>query len=78
MKYALIIIAIALLAFKNSNKDLIYCVHHSPNKDTLYLLENDEAANILYNCWEQDTNWNGNNPTIVFLEKNKFFNIKKF
>jgi hypothetical protein len=76
MKRIIVVFAINFTLLFSNEKEIIYCAHYTPNKDTLYLLKNDTMSNILYSCWQRDTNWKGNNPTIVLLDSYMFFNVK--
>jgi hypothetical protein len=52
-----------------------YFVQATPGKDTLYLLEKDPTAFIIYRIWENDTV--EVKPVICFVDMKKMIEIKK-
>lgn len=63
----LIITLLLSLFIKATEREIIYCAHFTEQKDTLFLLENDSIADLLYEAWLKDTTWRGDNPTIKFI-----------
>ena len=53
-------------------------VQPSINKDTLYLLKNNEVARTVYNVWLSDTSWDGRNPILKWVDKRQMKVIKNY
>ena len=48
------------------------------DKDTLYLVNDNILSYLTYECWRLDSEWRGENPRIVFKEKEAFLNLLDF
>lgn len=60
----LLIIALLLPLYSNAQIDVEW-VYVTPNKDTLYLEQNNIDADQTFKIWKSDTAWKGWNPVIV-------------
>jgi hypothetical protein len=76
MKY-LIVIAILVMPILSKGQSMGTYAHIHPSKDTLYLLEDDTLSKITYNVWKSDSTWNGQTPTIVFVNSTKMKFLKR-
>jgi len=47
------------------------------NRDTLYLLKNNEPAKLAFAIWKNDPLWSGKNPVIIFVSTKKMVVIKE-
>lgn len=70
MKIVLVLITFFLLSFMI--KDIPRFAHRDVKNNILYLCEGDSLSYITYNIWKNDTTWDGTNPTIIFLTREKF------
>ena len=48
------------------------------NKDTLYLVNDNILSYLTYECWRLNSEWCGENPRIIFKEKEAFLNLLDF
>jgi hypothetical protein len=48
----------------------------TPDRDTLYLLENHSISKITYDLWKNDPKWNGCNPCIRFVSSGEMEKLK--
>jgi len=48
----------------------------TPDRDTLYLLENHSMSKITYDLWKNDPKWNGCNPCIRFVSSGEMEKLK--
>ena len=72
----IICLMITIFSFK---KDIYgEFVQPSINKDTLYLLKNNEVARTVYNVWLSDTSWDGRNPILKWVDKRQMKVIKNY
>jgi hypothetical protein len=78
-------IGIILSSFKgNPKKSVIETAEVSygdfaqptPDRDTLYLLENHSMSKITYDLWKKDSTWNGCNPCIRFVSFGEMEKLK--
>ncbi len=81
MKKSLIIALLTIPTFVYSQTEMGNFAHVTNKKDTLFLLENDPLTKLTFNIWKSDSTWNGQNPTIVFvnhecMEEIKFANFR--
>ena len=60
----LLILALLLPLYSNA-QDRADWAYVTPNKDTLYLAQDDPNANLNFTIWKSDTTWQGWNPVIV-------------
>lgn len=67
MKKSLIIALLTIPTFVYSQTEMGNFAHVTNKKDTLFLLENDPLTKLTFNIWKSDSTWNGQNPTIVFV-----------
>ena len=61
-KLTTLLIIASLYATAQSRADWAYV---TPNKDTLYLEQDDPNADLNFTIWKSDTTWQGWNPVIV-------------
>jgi hypothetical protein len=76
MKKSLITALLSIPAFVYSQTEMGNFAHVTPKKDTLFLLENDPLTKLTFNVWKSDSTWNGQNPTIVFVNREDMEAIK--
>ena len=60
----ILIIALLLPLYSNAQIAAEW-VYVAPNKDTLYLEQNNADADQTFKIWKSDTTWKGWNPIIV-------------
>jgi hypothetical protein len=60
----LLILALLLPLYSNA-QDRADWAYVTPNKDTLYLEQNEPSADLNFKIWKSDTAWQGWNPVIV-------------
>jgi hypothetical protein len=48
----------------------------TPDRDTLYLLENHSMSKITYDLWKNDSTWNECNPCIRFVSFREMEKLK--
>lgn len=61
-KLTAVLILSSLYATAQSRVDWAYV---TPNKDTLYLEQDEPIANLSFTIWKSDTAWQGWNPVII-------------
>ena len=71
---ALMALTTSTFAQKNTYGDF---GHVSSKKDTLYLLKTDTLSQITFSIWKRDPNWNGMNPTILFVSQKEMLMLKQ-
>ena len=76
MKKSLIIALLALPILSYSQTEMGNFAQVNSKKDTLFLLENDPLTKLTFKIWKSDSTWNGQNPTIVFVNMKAMEEIK--
>jgi hypothetical protein len=76
MKKTLIIALLALPILSYSQTEMGKFAQVNSKKDTLFLLENDPLTKLTFKIWKSDSTWNGQNPTIVFVNTKAMEEIK--
>lgn len=61
-KLTTLLILASLCTTAQNNAEWVYV---TPNKDTLYLEQDEPSADINFTIWKSDTTWQGWNPVIV-------------
>ena len=82
MKKTLAIVLLSLPIIGFAQSEMGSFAHVSPKKDTLFLLSGDPMSKLTFSIWKSDSTWNGQNPTIVFvnhktIEELKFAYLQK-
>jgi hypothetical protein len=61
-KLTTLLILASLYITAQNNAEWVYV---TPNKDTLYLEQEDPTADLTFTIWKSDATWQGWNPVIV-------------
>jgi len=61
-KLTTLLILASLYTTAQNNAEWVYV---TPNKDTLYLEQEDPTADLTFTIWKSDATWQGWNPVIV-------------
>jgi hypothetical protein len=60
----------------NDTAHFIPTIQPNHSRDTLYLTMGDTISRLTEEIWRMDKNWNGTNPTIVYVSPNTMRRIK--
>ena len=60
-----LLILVLLLPLYSNAQNSVDWVYVTPNKDTLFLEQEDPTADLTFTIWKSDNTWQGWNPVIV-------------